>query len=533
MNPKKIFEAMTLREKIAQMFLQYYQGYEDLPEHLIKMNKRNELGGIIFFSGNNVRNLEQLHKMCKNIQSHASENRFNLPFFLTIDQEGGQLTAIHEGTTVFPGNMSLGFANDSELAYRQGRHVGKELKYAGINICYAPVLDISYDNIHGIPIVDNRMYSSNPEVVADMGTGFIKGLQDEGILACGKHFPGMRLTQEDTHYKVDINPSSMDRLQKVELIPYKKAIREGLSCIMLHHGIFTAFDDRHPASLSKKVIDYLREELDFKGLIITDDLIMKAISNQYGEKDAVVHAINAGADLIIDTCAGPWFVDYVYECVQNGMISEDRINDAVMRILEYKEKANAGFIPDEKEFSLEEGNRLSAAIAQKALIQYKGTDDLIPIKLNKNEKLGIIFGNPARLVMSDATNLYDLSIKEVIQKKGYHYNIKEAIMPWHPTDEEIISLGDVAIISDVVIFTTVNAYHFDRQIKVLQYIREYCPDKLIISVATRSPEDARLLEPYSDVVIVTGGLTISILEALADVIFDHGQFEMNPAKRLK
>ena len=94
MKPKKIFEAMALREKIAQMFLQYYQGYEDLPEHLIKMNKRSELGGIIFFSGNNVRNLEQLHKMCKNIQSHASENRFNLPFFLTIDQEGGQLTAI-------------------------------------------------------------------------------------------------------------------------------------------------------------------------------------------------------------------------------------------------------------------------------------------------------------------------------------------------------------------------------------------------------------------------------------------------------
>ncbi|GKX28237.1 beta-glucosidase [Vallitalea longa] len=527
---EKILVEMTLKEKIAQMYLQYYQGYDDLPQNLRELNRKNLLGGLIFFSGNNVRDIDQLHDMTKKIQSYAKENKYNLPFLLTIDQEGGQLTAIFNGTTIFPGNMSMGFANDENLAYLQGKHVGRELKYAGINICYAPVLDVDYDVKNGSYVVDNRRFSTDPEVVANMGSAFIRGLEDEGILACGKHFPGMRITKVDTHFQVDRNPYDKKRLENVEILPFKKAIEKGVSCIMTHHGIFEALDKDYPASLSKKILTYLRKDLGFEGLIVSDDLIMKAILNEYGEKESIKLAINAGVDLIISTCAGNWFIDYVYGCVIRGEIEQLRIDESVRRILNYKNKSDAGNIPDQKTFDSTYGQELSAKIASKGLILYKGDEDELAIKMEEKDKLGIIFANPARLVMSDATNLYDISFKDIIMSKGYHKNIKEAIMPWHPTDEEIISLADVGIISEVLIFTTVNAYNFQRQIEVLKEFRKSCPTKKVISIATRSPMDAKILAEYSDYVIITGGLTPSILEGVANVIFGKEKIEFNKAK---
>ena len=529
---QEVFKQMTLREKIGQTFLQYYQGYEDIPEHLIEMNKKTELGGIIFFSGNNVRNIEQLHTMSKKIKAHAKENRFNIPILLSIDQEGGQLTAIHKGTTMFPGNMAMGFANDKSMAYEQGKHVAKELKYAGIDLCYAPVLDVSYDRVNGVPVVDNRTYSSNPRIVADMGKEVIRGIQEEGVMACGKHFPGMRLTQEDTHFKMDVHPGDIKRLEEVELIPFKEAIENGLDCIMMHHGIFPAIDDEKPASLSEKVIYYLRHNLGFNGLIVTDDLMMKAVLNAYGEKEALVYAMNAGCDLLISTCAGAWYVDFIEVCVKEGRISEERINEACLKVLQYKEKYGCDSIPEEKNFDKSEGDHKAFEIAKKSLILYKGEKQDFPIKIDTQEKLGIIFGNPARLVMSDAINLYDkLSLEDTIRKKGYHNNVKEVIMPWRPTYMEMVSVGDIAIISDIVIFATVNAYCFKEQIRTIEYIRTFCPSKKVIGIATRSPEDAQILAKYCDYVIVTGGLTQVTLDALIETLFRDGKFDFNEAKQ--
>ncbi len=530
-DAKKILSEMTLREKIAQTFLQYYQGYDDLPENLIELNKKNELGNLLFFSGANVRNLDQLHEMSKNIQSHASENKYNLPFLLTIDQEGGQLTAIHRGTSMFPGNMALGFANDQELTSKQGNHCGKELRYAGINICYAPVLDVSYDSKE-TPIIDNRMYSSDPKVVADMGAAYIKGLQDEGVAACGKHFPGMRLTQEDTHFKCDTHPGDMQRLIDVELAPYNKAIEEGLAVVMTHHGVFSALDTEYPASMSKKWYDYLRNDMKFDGLTVTDDLIMGAVRSQYGDEDAVIIALAAGADLLMHTALSATYVDVIEKAVADGRVTEERITEAAGRVLEYKAKWCTPAL-ESKGFDKKEGDALALDIAKKSLIKYKGDDSLFPIKLKEDEQVGVIFGNPARLVMSDAINLYDpLSIRETITNRTNNKLVKEAIMPWRPTHMEQVSVGDIAFITDVCIFTTVNAYCNEAQIETLKYTREICPTKTIIGVATRGPKDAELLAPYCDAVIVTGGLSQVSLDALVDAIFVHGEFDKNPAKEI-
>jgi len=532
MDVRTTLSRLTLRQKIAQTFLQYYQGYEDLPEPLIDLNRQGELGNLLFFSGANVRNLEQLHAMNVRIQAHAPESPHGLPFLITIDQEGGQLTAIHRGTTMFPGNMALGFANDASLAEAQGHHVGKELRYAGINVCYAPVLDVSYDSRSGVPVVDNRMYSSQPEVVAEMGRGFIRGLRAEGLAACGKHFPGMRLTQEDTHFKCDTHPGDMARLVAVELLPFRRAIADGLDVVMTHHGVFPAVDPEFPASLSRKWMEYLRKDLAFDGLVVTDDLIMGAVRSQYGDEESVILALNAGADLLMHTALSATYVDIIEKAVADGRVKVERVEEACLRVLEHKARYCQP-IPAAPGFVKSEGDAVARNIARKALILSHGSRDLFPLKLKPETQVGVVFANPARLVMSDAINLYDpLSLAASLTKVTGHAAVKEAFMPWRPTYMETVSVGDIAFVSDLCVFTTVNAYAFAEQIEALKYTRQICPGKIIIGVATRSPEDAKLMVPYCDAVVVTGGLSQVTLDALVEALFVTGEFEDNPAKVL-
>ncbi len=530
---KLLMEKMTLKEKIGQMFLMDFVGKEDLTKDLIELNDKSLLGGVIFFSGSNVEDIEQLHRLTSKIQSYVVRNKFNIPFFITLDQEGGQLSALYKGNTIFPGNMALGFTNDIDMAYKIGNHIGKELKYAGISINFAPVLDVSYDSKKGIPIVDNRMFSSDPEVVARMGSAMIKGLQDAGIIACGKHFPGQRLTERDTHHALDIIDYSLRRLKRVEFYPFKKAIESGLEAIMIHHAVYKVLDDK-PASLSPVVLNYLRKKMKFSGITITDDLIMKAIEDNYGQEKAVEMAINAGNDLIIISGGKDWVIDFVYDSVRKGKIKEDRINESVNRILNMKVKYSIGKIECRKKFSIRIGNKISYEVSKKALILYSKKRDIFPLKkiLNKKDKLGVILANPARLVMSDTVNFYDISLKDVILRKKYHKKVKEAIMPWNPTDEEMLSLFDIGFVSNPLIFLTVNGYRFRREIEILKNIRNDMPEKIIISVALRSPMDAKLLEPYSDAVIITGGITPLQIEALIDTIFRDGKFVKREVKNI-
>jgi len=526
-----LIKNMEIREKIAQKFLQDFVGKEDLTEDLKKMNRDNKFGGVIFFSGSNVEDIEQLRSLTSKIQSYAKENKYNLPFFITLDQEGGQLSAVYRGNTIFPGNMAIGLGGDIELAYKIGNHVGKELRYAGINVCFAPVLDVSYDHKDGINIVDNRMFSSEPNIVADMGEAFIKGIQEAGIIACAKHFPGQRLTQRDTHHQSDLIEYSMERLENVELVPFKRAIRAGVKAIMMHHGVYTALDNL-PASISPKVISFLRNKLKFEGLIITDDLVMKSIKDVYGYEKAIEMAVNAGVDLIIASDSKEWAIDVVADRVKKGIISEDIINESLARILKAKMTESFRKPNTKKRFNIKKGNKLSYNLSKKAIIRYKDEKNMLPLRLNKNKRLGIILGNPARLVMSDTVNFYDISLKDVITKKGYHKKVKESIMPWNPTDEEKLSLSDIGFVSDVIIFLTVNAYHFTGQLDILKAIRESDSEKKIISVALRSPDDMKLLAPYSDVVLSTGGITPLQIEALVDIIFRKYEYIETEGKKI-
>ncbi len=526
MNTQEILQKLSLRQKLGQMLLYSFRGYEDIPEELQEKNRAGEVGGYIFFSGSNVDNLHQVRRLTGKIQSYRNESPTGLPYLVCIDQEGGQLSAIHRETTLFPGNMAMGFANNRGLTEKCAKSMAEELVYGGISINFGPVLDSSYDSYNGVPIVDNRTFSSDPKVTTQIGSAFVEGFQSAGLMACAKHFPGQRLTQEDTHHALDVINYPMERLKEVELAPFQEAINRGIGAIMTHHAIYSAFEDC-PATLSPKVLGYLRNEMGFKGIIVSDDLIMKAVIDNYGREEALIRAVQAGIDLVIFSGANDWFIDCLEKAVRDGVISEERINQSVERILkakaEIEQRKPINTLTSEH---TEESKQVAYLLSKEALVCKKGKE-LLPLKVSKEDRLGVILANPARLVMSCTVNFYDISLKAEIEKKGYHPYVKEAFMPWNPTTEESLSLFDIGYVNDIIIFTTVNGYSFTKQLDVLRSIREVAvanPEKkpFIVAVATRSPSDMDQLAELADVVLATGGLTPVQIEALCEALFVSG-----------
>ncbi len=519
---RKKIDSLNLYQKLGQMFLQNFVGKDDVTPEIKELNNKGLLGGIIFFSGSNVEDIEQLKSLTEKIQNLIHENPIGIPYFTTLDQEGGQLSALHRGVTIFPGNMALGSADDENLTYEYAKYVGQELKYAGININFAPVLDVSYESKNGINIVDNRMISSDTEKVSRIGCSIIRGIQETGVMACAKHFPGMKISEIDTHHQKDIIDYSLELMKKEYLPPFIEAVKTGVGAIMTHHGIYSVFDDK-PATLSKPTLDFLRNEMEYNGLIISDDLIMKAIQNDYPGSIGCELAINAGVDQIIITGGGEWLINDLVESVNKGRIKEETIDKALYRIF----TAKNNFISHNNRAnkpSSENGDKLSINLSRKAVKIYKNDKNILPLKLDREkDKLGVILANPARLVMSDTVNFYDISLKKVIEEGQLFPYVKEMIMPWNPTEEEILSNFDIGFISDVLIITTVNAYRFEGQVETLKQISELRNEgrttPQIIGVATRSSNDIDILKKYCDAVLFTAGITPNLITALIEKIF--------------
>jgi beta-N-acetylhexosaminidase len=523
MDIEKTISRLDLTQKLGQMFLTSFVGVHDVSPAVRELNAKGLLGGIIFFSGSNVRDIHQLRQLTTLIQGLATESPVSVPCLITLDQEGGQLSALHRGATVFPGQMALGRADDVELTAACARHIGRELRWAGITTNFAPVLDVSVESRNGgAHLVDNRMLSSDPAVVARHGVELVKGIQAEGVMACAKHFPGMRLSERDTHHQADIVDYPLELLEREYLAPFRAAVHAGVAAVMTHHAVYTAFDDA-PVSLSKKAIDYLRKSMGFQGLVITDDLIMKAIQDHYPGPRACEMAINAGADLIILTGAGEPILEQLAESVRAGRIQMETIDAALRRILTAKDRYAAKSLPTAPPDGAA-GQRVALEISRRSVQVHKNESNLLPLgNLAPSTRLSVVLANPARLVMSDTVNFYDISLKKIIEGAGLLRYVKESVMPWNPTEEEALSLFDIGFVSDILIFTTVNAYRFTRQLEVLRRIHALRqgggPAPKIIAVATRSPDDVPLLLPIADAVLSTAGITEAQMEALVQALF--------------
>lgn len=314
-NIKQMVSGMSLEEKIGQMLMPDFRNWkkkgESSAKGLTEMNdevagiiEKYRLGGVILFA-ENVTGTEQTVRLTDGLQQASPD----IPLFITIDQEGGIVTRLESGTNL-AGNMAVGASRSGKNAFRSGKIIGKELSSLGINVNFSPVLDVN--NNPDNPVIGVRSFSSKPELTSKLGIQMMKGLQDEQMIATAKHFPGHGDTAVDSHYGLPLVPHNEKRLRSVELAPFQKAIDAGIDMIMTAHVQFPAFDDTTykskkdgedimvPATLSKKVMtDLLRKDLSFKGVVVTDALNMKAISDNFGQEEAVVMAVKAGVDIAL------------------------------------------------------------------------------------------------------------------------------------------------------------------------------------------------------------------------------------------
>jgi beta-N-acetylhexosaminidase len=336
-------------ERVGQLFMAGIPGRKIDPgtEMLIR---DHGLGGVILFD-RNIESPIQLTELCLALQELAMKYQ-GKPLFLAVDQEGGRVARLREPFTIFPGNTAIGMDNEPlDRAVEFASITAKEMSMVGLNMDLAPVMDVR----RGTPEkhLDGRTFGDDPEKVSSLGTAVIKGLQENGILAVAKHFPGLGKAQLDPHVHLPVIDSDYEEILKINLPPFTAAINAGVSAIMTSHAIYPSIEAGIPATLSKKVLNgILRDTLRFDGLIITDDLEMGAIEKKWGAAEGASISFESGADILL-ICEDQEKVLDGMEILKNKLIntriSIERLQLSEKRIAEAKTRFMSGL----KEASVE------------------------------------------------------------------------------------------------------------------------------------------------------------------------------------
>jgi len=463
------------------------------------------IGGVILFA-RNVQSPEQVARLTNELQKIARASG-SPGLFIAIDQEGGRVARLTEetGFTEFPSAMAVTATGDPGNARRMGAAMAAEMRAVGINIDFAPDLDVN--NNPANPVIGIRSFSSDPAKVAEYGLAFARGLQENGVLAFGKHFPGHGDTAVDSHVDLPLVPHDRARLDRIELLPFRAAIEAEIAGIMSAHVTFPAIDPTpgRAATLSRPVLTgLLRDELGFDGLIITDSLEMGALAaNGYPPEVAAAHAFAAGADLLLfnrDHAMHRKAFDGLVRDVREGKVSEKQLDASVQRILRAKERFG---LLDPQPVKIEaladsvktdEHLALSRELARKSITLLRDPQGLIPLKEGQSTimvEAGVLRGFTKGL--GDTTLQVDAQ----------------------PTEAQIADLVQMAREDCTVIVAVYDVSANSQQIKLIQgLVDEGIP---VIVLASRNPFDVMKV-PEAATVLISYGLNPPVREALAEVL---------------
>lgn len=326
---------LALRRQIGQLLIAGFNGVE-VPVELRSLAREFGLGGVILFA----RNIVEPEQVAE-VSFEAARLVPDLPLWVSVDQEGGRVARLKSPFTEWPPMATIGRSRDARLAERFAVVLAAELKAVGITLAYTPVLDV-FTNPKNTVIGDRAFGEKAPDV-ARLGSAVVRALQREGIAACGKHFPGHGDTVADSHHELPLVEHPIERLREVEFLPFKAAIEAHVATIMTAHVFVPALDEVRPATLSRKIISgVLREELNYDGVILSDDLEMKAIAATHRVPEAAVMAIEAGCDGAL-ICSGDhatqWAaLEALVHAVEEERLPLGRIEDALKRHRRAKER---------------------------------------------------------------------------------------------------------------------------------------------------------------------------------------------------
>ncbi|WP_062237456.1 glycoside hydrolase family 3 protein [Fictibacillus sp. FJAT-27399] len=530
---KRIVKHMTVEEKAGQVFIIHVYGktaedpaYEQInikqkrgAKNFAEAIEKYHLGGVIYFNWTDNIGMPvdkaQVNALSNGIQKAAMKQRIPIPLFVSTDQEGGVVARVTEPGTVFPGNMALAAAQSTDYARQSASIMGLELKSLGINLNFAPDLDVNVNPNN--PVIGVRSFSENPDVVARMGVAQVKGYQEQNMMATAKHFPGHGDTDVDSHSGLPIINHDLKTLNKVDLKPFKAAIKSGIDAIMSGHLVVPALDDSGmPATLSKPILTgLLREKMKFKGLIITDSLGMSG-ANIVPPDRVPVEAFKAGADILLN----PPDVDVAYNgllnAVKSGEISEKRLNQSVIRILKAKIKRGLFRQPlvdpsAINQIGLLENLQKAENMTDRSITLIKNDNHTLPLKEGSKVLVtGPSLGKPAELAA--ALN------EKGIAASGYATSAS-------PTAAELASAVNQASSTDLVVVTAYTANTNSAQQKFVKALQ--AAGKPVVLASMRNPYDIMTLPDVTSNILTYGNQNVSV-RSLAKALVG----EINPSGKL-
>ncbi len=454
-----IISKMSVDQKIGQLFMVAAYSNKDAKHEKFISNliKDYHIGALIFFQDIALKQAELTNKY---------QSISKIPLLIGIDGEWGLRMRL-KGTVAFPYNMALGAIRDDKLIEQMGKQIGKHLKREGIHINFAPVVDVNTNPKN--PVIGNRSYGEDIINVANKSTAFTKGIQSESVMACAKHFPGHGDTSQDSHKTLPTVDASLERLDSVELYPYRIIINQGIGSIMVAHLSVPSLESNNtlPSSLSSNIVtDLLKKKMGFKGLIITDAMNMKGSANFASSEEINLQAILAGNDLLDVPLNIPETIAKFKKAMSSGVLTKERLNESVIKILKTKYWAGLNnYKPIDTTNLMSDLNTVEDEILKRRLVAnsvtlIKNDNNILPIKDLKNNKIAYIkLGKYDNKIFVD--RLKDYTKVDVISGKsldailnklnnyqtviiGFHTKGSSAYANYKFTDEELHWIQEIS-----------------------------------------------------------------------------------------
>lgn len=512
---------MTLEEQIGQLLKVGFWGICPSAE-IIDLIQCYHVGNVILFS-RNIRDTQQILELTQNLQKIAKEAGQAHPLLIAIDQENGIVQRLGETATIFPGNMALGATGSEDITYEVALATGRELKALGINMNLAPVVDVNSNPAN--PVIGVRSFGEDPWQVARLGAAMVKGYQAAGILSSLKHFPGHGDTAVDSHLALPVIPYALQRLEALELVPFRSGIEAGAESVMIAHVAFPALaeHDALPATLSPNIVQgLLREQLDFKGVILSDCMEMKAISETFGTERAAVKALQTGIDLVLvshEYTRQQGSIEAIQAAVQSHELTAQSVQQATERVLRLKARyLSWNDLPTTTTFpaiiGCEQHLQLQSQAYELSTTLVRNDEALIPLRLNSDERIIVLSPERNAVTMVEDRYYSDDLLADILQQ--YHSRVEVVPVVPGPVEDACKMLLQTTSETDIFIIATVNAHLDEQQAELVRCL--ISSGRRIIGIAVRNPYDLQVF-PQLRTYLVTYEYTRPALVAAVRVVF--------------
>lgn len=511
---------MTEALDVAAHLMLAFDG-ETLPGWVGRRIAEDPPAGFTLFRFANVRSPEQVRTLTDGLQ--AARPAGTPPLLVAADQEGGQFLALGDGTTPFAGNMALGAVGDPDLAEQVGRAVGRELRAVGVNVNYAPDLDLAVEprNV----ALGIRSFGDDPAAASALAAGYVRGLQAEGVAATAKHFPGKGGASVDTHHVFATVEGDRDRFERLELAPFRAAIGAGARVVMSGHFAAPGLTGSEvlPSTLSHVVMTrILRDDLGFAGVTITDALDMKALAQGAGQVVDVIAALRAGVDLLLcsrDRTAQARVERGLAQAASRELFDRAALAASAERVARLRRWVGEFDQPDLAVVGCDEHRELARRLAERAITLVRDGAGLVPLHLPPDATVLTIQPEPSDLTPADTSSAVPPMLADAIRRR--HPRVVELIVPLRPSAADIAGVAAAAADAAVVVAGTYAASLHAEQAELIDAV--IATGVPTVTVALRTPWDLATY-PRSTTHAATYGILRPQLDALADALFGRIPF---------